>query len=373
MPNLTANVGEWSEAYVFFRILGEHMITTCDAHLEPILQSQFPVTEIKRGCKSTPNLTYRYVPALNQWQIFVNDEFQDIVTATEGQEEAMDLLHELLNHIHKGPKSTPTSNGKALSFPKAEKFLYRLHTKAIKAQSTDKKDITLTIRDIRAGCEVESGFSIKSFLSQPPTLLNASQLTIFQYEVTGVSNDKIAHINEQKIGKFVPAILQAGGKITWVSMHEQYRQNMLFIDTAMPTIAAHLLLDHFSSCHLPQKRKSVRSVTEHLAQIDPLHLASEKLYAYKVKKLLEATALGMVPGQPWEGIEEANGGFIIVKPEGDIVTFHIYNRNLFMEYLYQNTIFEHPSTHRYPVGKITEQNGKLIFGLPLNIRYAPIK
>ena len=53
-------------------------------------------------------------------------------------------------------------------------------------------------------------------------------------------------------------------------------------------------------------------------------------------------ALGMMPASQWKGKYEATGGYIIVKEDGDILCYHIYNRNEFREYLYNNTKFDTP-------------------------------
>ena len=37
------------------------------------------------------------------------------------------------------------------------------------------------------------------------------------------------------------------------------------------------------------------------------------MYTYKFKKFLCSCALGMKPAKPWDGLDEANGGYIIVK------------------------------------------------------------
>lgn len=369
-------MGDWSEVYVFFRILGEHVITACDENLETYNQLTLPVTAIRRDETNCEPLTFIYNHTNDEWKIYQQDIFCSKITAQESYDEAISLLQDLLNTISDKKSGHISSNkNSGLKFPKAEKFLRRLHASAIKAKSKSKQDIELTIRDVRAGGDVCCGFSIKSFLSQPPTLLNASTKTVFVYEVTGINDADIENINQAKIGQFIHKIQQANGTITWTGMDEQYQRNLMFIDTAMPQLLSEILLDHFSSCHLEkkQKRKSVRSVTEHIAIVDPLHVHDNKLYEYKVQKLLEATALGMIPSEPWNGIEDANGGFIIVKPEGEIVTFHIYNRNSFMRYLYNNTFFEHPDSKRYNIGKIYKMDGKYFFGLPLNIRYAAIQ
>ena len=68
---------------------------------------------------------------------------------------------------------------------------------------------------------------------------------------------------------------------------------------------------------------------------------------YKFKKFLCAAALGMTPEKHWEGEEDANGGYIVVKPDGNVVCYHIYNRTDFEQYLYDYTRFDTPSTSRY--------------------------
>lgn len=59
----------------------------------------------------------------------------------------------------------------------------------------------------------------------------------------------------------------------------------------------------------------------------------ENMYKYKFKKLLSAIALGMMPGSKWNGRDQANGGYIIVSHSGDVLAYHIYNRDFFEEYL----------------------------------------
>lgn len=375
MSEFTGNIGEWSEVYVFFRILGEHFITACDEKLQSGNQPSFPVTEIRRDESGTTPLTFRFNKSSDEWTIYQGGNYRSQISAAESHSEAISLLQELLSTIRSKKSGTAkTETGKGLSFPKAEKFLRRLHATSIKAKSKSKQDIELTIRDTRAGGDVSCGFSIKSFLSNPPTLLNASAKTVFVYEVEGIQESDIEDINSSKIGLFLHKIQQANGHIKWHSMDEQYRRNLMFIDTAMPQIISEVLLTHFSSCHLKnsEKLRSVRRATRETAKKDPISVSDENLYVYKLQKLLEATALGMIPSEPWNGIEDANGGFIIVKPEGEIVTFHIYNRNAFMKYLYNNTYFEHPDSGRYNIGKIYKENGRYFFGLPLNIRYEKI-
>ena len=55
---------------------------------------------------------------------------------------------------------------------------------------------------------------------------------------------------------------------------------------------------------------------------------------HKVKNLLTNIALGMVPGALWTGDYKAIGDYIFVKDDGDVVCYHIYNHNAFMNYMF---------------------------------------
>ena len=44
-----------------------------------------------------------------------------------------------------------------------------------------------------------------------------------------------------------------------------------------------------------------------------------------------------MPSKEWDGHDEANGGYIIVSSDGDVLAYHIYNRDYFEKYLLDNT------------------------------------
>ena len=80
-------------------------------------------------------------------------------------------------------------------------------------------------------------------------------------------------------------------------------------------------------------------------------------------------ALGMMPSKVWSGIYDATGGYLVVKENGEILCYHIYNRNQFEEYLFVNTKLETASSTRHEFGKIYQQNGEFFFKLNLQIRF----
>ncbi|MBK8662736.1 MAG: HpaII family restriction endonuclease [Ignavibacteriales bacterium] len=68
-------------------------------------------------------------------------------------------------------------------------------------------------------------------------------------------------------------------------------------------------------------------------------------------------------------VQEATGGFIIVKDDGELVCYHIYNRNDFQDFLLKNTKIDTPSSSRNRFGMVYRENNKLLIKLNLQIRY----
>lgn len=59
----------------------------------------------------------------------------------------------------------------------------------------DTTDISMQIEDIHTNYIRDVGFSIKSEVGNPPTLLNAGQTTNFIYKVTGITLQQAEEIN----------------------------------------------------------------------------------------------------------------------------------------------------------------------------------
>jgi type II restriction enzyme len=80
-------------------------------------------------------------------------------------------------------------------------------------------------------------------------------------------------------------------------------------------------------------------------------------------------ALGMMPSKVWTGELDATGGYLIVKDNGEILYYHIYNRNEFEDYLVVNTKLETASSTRHDFGTIYSDGNELLFKLNLQIRF----
>ena len=77
----------------------------------------------------------------------------------------------------------------------------------------------------------------------------------------------------------------------------------------------------------------------------------------------------MKPATMWTGIFEANGGYLVVKEDGDVLCYHIYNRNEFEDYLLNTSFIDTPSSGRHRFGVVETIADKQIFKLNLQIRF----
>jgi len=139
------------------------------------------------------------------------------------------------------------------------------------------------------------------------------------------------------------------------------------IDSKLPEILSHILLDFFSSSN-----SKLTDLVNTLSSLNPLNFDGSnghKFYEYKIKRFLTDIALGMMPSKVWDGKYDATGGYLIIKKDGEVLCYHIYNKNQFEEYLLSNTKLETASSSRHDFGDIYKEDGELFFKLNLQIRF----
>lgn len=87
----------------------------------------------------------------------------------------------------------------------------------------------------------------------------------------------------------------------------------------MPEIIGNMLLYSYS-----EDVKECDKLVEIFVERASLGYGDAMMYTYKFKKILCSCALGMKPAKPWDELDEANGCYIIVKANGENLTYHIY-------------------------------------------------
>ena len=140
--------------------------------------------------------------------------------------------------------------------------------------------------------------------------------------------------------------------------------NLLLIDSMMEDIISYMLLEYYKS-----GKVFCSDIATALERQDPLGYHRENVYRYKIKKFLCAVALGMMPSKKWDGRDEANGGYVIVKESGEVLAYHLYNRNMFENYLLNNTKLETGSTSKHKFGTIYQEGNCSFMNLNLQVRF----
>lgn len=142
---------------------------------------------------------------------------------------------------------------------------------------------------------------------------------------------------------------------------------MVLIDSALPKILSEIVFLFFTSSY-----SKTSDLVSEISKTNPLSYNLENnhpFYSYKIKRFLTDIALGMMPSKVWTGELDATGGYLVVKDDGEILCYHIYNRNEFEDYLFTNTKLETASSTRHEFGTVYEKGGQLYFKLNLQIRF----
>jgi type II restriction enzyme len=163
-------------------------------------------------------------------------------------------------------------------------------------------------------------------------------------------------------------LLGSNGLIDFVKTEKKiFSINLVLIDSRLPELLSEMIYEFYSS-----KSSKVTDLVEDINSKNPLSfdISNEhKFYEYKIKRFLTEVALGMMPSKVWAGQYDATGGYLIVKENGDILCYQIYNKNEFENYLFNNTKLDTASSSRHKFGKVYNENGELYFKLNLQIRF----
>jgi hypothetical protein len=356
---LTGNKGDWSEIYALFKLLGDKQLSLGNKDIEKLEGLVYPIIKILR---SENNGNFEF-------------SIQDELILVSGDEEVLkipisnfkDKAVFLLNAIKENTQRT-------FSVPEIEEFMYSINCISLKASSSVKTDIKIVIHDQRTNQQPTLGFSIKSQLGSPSTLLNAGKTTNFIYKINGLqlTQNEIEQINsiasKSKIMDRIAQIQNKGGKLEFMKTERQiFYNNLVLIDSLLPEILSQIVFDFYTS-----EYSHLNDLVDKTRETNPLSFDIQndhKFYEYKMKRFLTDVALGMMPSIVWTGQYDATGGYLIVKENGDVLCYHIYNRNEFEDYLLNNTKLDTASSTRHGFGSIYEEDDELFFNLNLQIRF----
>ncbi|MDD2766453.1 MAG: HpaII family restriction endonuclease [Candidatus Moranbacteria bacterium] len=354
---IKGNKGEWSEFYAFLKILTDGKMFTADKNLE-ILKDNFHI--VLKIIREETESRKSYDISKQDGNVVIRDEkseFCNIVEINKIKSKVAEIFEEMKN-----------SNGTTFQVLSAEGVMKDLRCIQIKASNIHKADLTIVLHDKKSPEFPELGFSIKSMLGSPSTLLNASGATNFTYKVVESFSEASSENNISAVREKSKHVYDAGGHLEFVSMdNEGFRTNLRKVDSNFPQMIAEIL-KHYYKGKASKISDLVDSVSDDADFCKKLDL-NKRDFAFKMKRFLSDVALGMTPKKEWDGYASAHGGYIIVKEDGDVVCYHIYNRDKFEDYLYDNTKLDTPSTTRHKFGDFYTENGEKRIKYNLQIRF----
>lgn len=246
-----------------------------------------------------------------------------------------------------------------------------------------KEDIRIVLHDICTEKDRDMGFSIKSKLGGRSSLFNSNKDGTnlkFKLDLQSVENkdEYIKSLNDMSntkekrrdgfTKKWFDSFIKNKVTISYDSVvNKIFKYNLSFIDSEFDKIIAECLIVYYAH----NDGNKVSEITKKVAKKDPCKKANS-WYEYKMKQFLLTVALGMTANTNWNCKYAANGGYIVVKENGEIICYHFYDREQLENYLFYNTAFDTPSTFRHLMYKI-DDDGTLKLNIQIRFIHREFK
>jgi len=350
------NIGEWSELYTLGYLLVNGGAFAADKNQNPIPEAFHRVLQVylaeKAGIPET-----NYIIGPTDVAIFVNGNEVTRVERSLIQSAIGALLANL----------TDGKNKKTFSLTTGRDLLDLLNRTRISAASSElENDLELILEDqTTLSPTPRVGFNIKSQIGARATLLNASGATNFIYRVipnNSHSSTSYPVFEHGKHSKNIQALYESGYHLEFESLASNaFEQNLTLLDMQFPNHLAKVLLHSYLN--------DEKSFPKAVEAVYPVRDLSSRQPIYKFKEFLGAVAMGLRPSKNWDGDTTKFSGLLVVKQNGEIVFYYLYNRKNFEEYLFANVAFERPSTSRHKFGTIYSEGQVDKIKLNLQIRF----
>jgi len=329
------NKGEWSELFVVACIFNDSKIKIADS------SNYLKVIKVYFNNKNSSYI--------------ISDK--DITTDKE-KTYALYTKQEVISFL----SELSESRGASFSLAKGNEFIQKYDIPTVK-EAKNKGDIDTNTLFPNKSEGRDVNFSIKSFVGNPPTLLNSSQATNFTFEIQSFTGDieKINAISSRsKIKNRLAEIRNCSEGIEIAVVDDKvFHENLLKIDTRFLEMLSPMLLNFYSS-----KWTTVKDLVEHTEN----RAFGKDIIELNMKRFLRAFALGMKPKEPWSG-DNVTGGSILVKKTGELLVHTLYDMDKFEGFLYGNCKLDTPSSTKHKFGEVYACNGKHYIKLNLQIRF----
>ena len=347
------NKGEWSELYTFLYLIDNPNLVIVDENLQQKNDTTFKILEFLLANKTKYNLF---------------GENKVIKIQPNGINKVYDInyicrQHKLLLQkimAHKSAKGTFEIN-------EIQPLINDLlDGNKLKGSSQVKGDLEAIVFDSIKNNNFNISYNIKSNLGAGATLLNASSHTNFIYEVKNIDDSIMTKNNEintrTKLIDKCKFLKNNGAIFNFLKTESAiFGNNLQLVDSNLNEILAQMLILSYEN-----NEKDIKILLSSIIEDE----TSALYYKKKIGDFANAVTFGMRASEIWNGVNEVNGGIIIVTKTGEVYLLDlIYFKSIVDKYLIDNIKLESPSSTRYKMFKIYKENNRYYFKLNLQIRF----
>lgn len=340
------NRGEWTEAYVFLKLLSDGKIYGATEDLKKDLSKFIKIVSVTRPEKE--NFVLKYEPDFDS----IPQKVSAMLNETEFAVITVSELAEKANFLYKSLKTFSTQ--KKDTIPEIQEFLEKLKFSSPKIPSLPKSfenefgrktDIIVTIINSEDGAVSTDGFSIKSHMGSPSSLFNYGDGSRMIFKIVGCTEKRMHEINliEDEL-KIIQAIKDDKDlSLEFVKTgKEEFAGNLEYIDTQMLKIITMTMLVQTKYLS-PAKSGNLRDIVNVVSELNPLNVMyPEHFYEAKFKDFLFASLAGLTASKKWDGKTRMTGGYIDVNKDGELLYYRAISNEIFCSYLYENTFIDRP-------------------------------
>ena len=336
------NRGEWTEAYVFMRLLGDGRVYGASSSLIKDDSTYIDIINIIRDEPDKILIFERFIDA-NVAYIKASRDGEEIkvITAPEISEYAR-ILYDNIKTL---------ASKRVIEIAIVQNYLQSLGIDTPKANLSDsakekygaKTDVIITSEDSFDHTTMTEGFSIKSHIGSPATLFNCSQSSGFTYEILGCGEKGMHELNSKDAFLSILSSIKDNYSLQYVGCrNDAFEQNIAIVDSRMEEVLSTAVLVQ-SGFFKPCKSSDVKTICTEVMEINPIKVRNPQMfYPAKFKDFLFASFAGMTASSIWNGRKQLTGGFIDVSRDGELLYYRAMSDDIFGNYLYENTYFDRP-------------------------------
>ncbi len=348
---------EWSELYAFFCLLAEGNVYAGTPDVKRDENCCLPIAKVQR---EEHDGTRNYIIGKNEVRIW--GENIDKRIPREDFETVANLILQALRE---------TSGNNMTSPDGVEGFLDEIVIYNLEAKTDDRTDLKVAFYNENAPL---TGLSIHSRIGPLYPLRDGGRAANFKIEQTGIkcptpTINKINAFGEEDdvLGR-MQMIERLGGVLKYNDVADKiFRSNLSMID-----LHAGRMLGEMTRLMWLEGITKVSELTEAVKRLNPLKIKDELItkhgyYDYKVREFLLAIATGMRPAKVYTGIDSAIDGCLFVTGDGELLCYQRAFKQVFADFLFQNTRLEKGSTQKDKYGYLERENGAYYFKLNLKV------